>query len=62
MSTEPESFLKELAAELRITAEAAERIWKDYHPKKETTKDKVHEQLLGEQPQPQPLLNHVNCV
>lgn len=37
VSAELESFLKELAAELHITPEAAEQIWKDYHSKKEMT-------------------------
>jgi hypothetical protein len=54
ISTELESFLKELAAELHITPEAAEQIWKDYHSNKEMTRDKVHEQLVSEQPQLKP--------
>lgn len=54
MCTELGSFLKELAAELRITPEAAEQIWKDYHPKKEMTEDKVLEQLVSEQLHPKP--------
>jgi hypothetical protein len=45
ISPELQSFLKELAAELRITSETAERIWKDYHPEKENTEDEVYEQL-----------------
>src|SRR5215469_10156124 len=45
MSTELGSFLKELAAELHITPEATEQIWKDYHPEQEMTEDEVHEQL-----------------
>jgi hypothetical protein len=40
-STELESFLKELAAELHITREAAEQIWKDYHPERKTTHDEL---------------------
>jgi hypothetical protein len=51
MGTELESFLKELAAELCITPEAAERIWKDYHPKKGMTKDEVHEHPVSQQPE-----------
>jgi hypothetical protein len=42
-SAEPESFLKELAAELHITPEAAEQIWKDYHPEQEATHDELQE-------------------
>jgi hypothetical protein len=43
MSTELESFLKELAAELHISPEAAEQIWNDYHPEQQTTKDEPQE-------------------
>jgi hypothetical protein len=42
-STELESFLNELAAELHITPEAAEQIWKDYHPEQEATHDELQE-------------------
>lgn len=38
-TTELEAFLKELAAELHITRETAQQIWKDYHPEQETTHD-----------------------
>jgi hypothetical protein len=48
MGTELESFLKELAAELCITPEAAGRI---IIPKKEMTKDEVHEQPVSQQPE-----------
>jgi hypothetical protein len=37
LSTELESFLTELAAELHSTPEAAEQIWKGYHPEQEAT-------------------------
>lgn len=43
MSTELESFLKELATELHITPEAAEAIWKEYDPEKQTNKDEPQE-------------------
>ena len=43
IGTELESFLKELAGELHITPEAAEQIWKDYHPEQETTRDEPQE-------------------
>ena len=42
-STELQSFLKELAAELHITPEAAEQIWKDYHPERKATHDELQE-------------------
>jgi hypothetical protein len=53
VSAELESSLKELAAELHITPEAAEQIWKDYHSKKNDW-DKADERLVSEQPQLKP--------
>ena len=47
---ELESFLKELAAELRITSETAEQIWKDYHPEQKITEDEINKQLVGKRP------------
>jgi hypothetical protein len=39
MTMEVKTFLKQLAAKLCITPQAAEQIWKDYHAEKEMTEE-----------------------